>query len=719
MKVKENIKRMKIEDKLRLLTGYDGFSAVRLDGVATGVKMADGPNGVKTKDGSATCFPNTCLMASSWDRESCYELGKMLGAECRTAGVDLLLGPAINIKRHPLCGRNFEYYSEDPVLTGALASRFVKGIREEGTATCVKHFACNNQENGRWALECTVDDDTLRNLYLKAFETVVTQAKPDMIMASYSSVNGVPATENAYLLKTVLREEWGFEGVVVSDWCAVENLSSAFQNGLDLEMPGNAKITVPALQKAMENGVLTEAEIDGKVERLLRLERFVKEKPQTATVTDAEVLRKRTAEAFVLLKNEGVLPLLRTEKLLVVGWRAESPRIQGGGCAELKTKLQSSPLAEMRKYNENCDYIPAYELSAEKLSALKKYDKVVVFVCVSDKNDSESFDREDICFPAEQTACVETLCRHHEKVVVVMQNGSAVETRFAENAKGLLETYYAGSYGGGAVADALFGKTSPAGRLAESFPLSLSQVSSNANFGAKKKIVYEEREFVGYRYYTTYGVKTAYPFGFGLTYCDFKTEEIEIKRTGAYEFEISCVVKNESAFDGKETLQVYLQSFSPFQPKLRLLDFCKVAVEKGGKKRAVIRLDKSHFERYENGKKILLTGEYAVCLAKSSEEILAEERVTLEEENLSIINEKTPLGFFLCNEKYRATALKYFEKAIKVWAFGDENATGDFEKEEFLKSSVYNMPMRSFVYFANGALDEEKLKKIVEELKTL
>lgn len=721
MEIKEILKNLTLTEKLQLLTGYDGFSALRMpEKGLNGVQMADGPYGVKTKDGESTCFLNTCLMASSWDRESCYEIGKELGAECKKFGVDVLLSPAINIKRHPLCGRNFEYYSEDPVLTGVLASQYVKGIRSEGTATCVKHYACYSQEDMRWELNCYVDDDTLRNTYLKAFEIVLKDAGSDMIMAAYPRINEVPATENSYLLKDILRDEWGYDGVVVSDWCAVSDLASAFENGLDLEMPGNVSITLPVLQKAVAEGRLTEAEIDEKVLRLLRLAKTAEEKPVTTTKTDGDKIRKLTGEAFVLLKNENVLPLTVSEKTLLIGKGAKTPKIQGGGCAKMKTKVVLSPFEELQKLGARCECEESYTLSQEALNGLASYDKIVVFLMMDEDSDSEAFDRTAYEFPQEQIACLETVSRYNENIIVVMQNGSAVDMSFVKYAKGVLETYYAGSYGGGALADVLLGKTNPSGRLAESFPVSLKDTPAYENFGKQRNIVYAEREFVGYKYYTSYGVKPAYPFGFGLSYGKCEIENISVTEKGAYTYEVQFEVFNDSAYEVKETVQIYLRSNERFQPKMQLLDFCKVPLQAGERKRCSVLLQSENFQRYTGGKKRLLQGEYAICVARSSEKIIAEYAVHLENEVRRKLDRETPLGLLLTDEKCRPIVWKYLLPAIKIWAYGDKEADGDFEKDEFLCCSVYSMPIRSFLYFSDeGKFDEETMERLLDELAFL
>jgi beta-glucosidase len=430
------LKELTIEEKLTLLTGASAMSAVDLPNRGLeGVWMADGPCGVKTKDGNAVCFMNTGLMAASWDREICYEIGAMIGDEATRCGVDLMLIPAINIKRNPLAGRNFEYYSEDPYLTGTLAAEYVNGLKAQGAITCVKHFACNNQESYRWSQNSILDDDTLRNIYLKAFEIVIKNTQVDSVMAAYNLINGEYACQNKYLLTDILRGEWNFNGVVMSDWCAATDVVQSVKNGMDLEMPGNLHNSLPKLKKAYETGELSIERIDEAVERLLALQEKKPQKRLGAPISvDIEKLVKMTAESFVLLKNDGVLPLVKSEKLLLVG-TAKDPRIQGGGCAKLKTNFVTLPYEEIKKYATDCDNIDGYNVSGVNGTT---YDKIIVFLTLPEDCDSEAFDRTTMAFPQEQLSAIAKLKEQNENIVVVLQNGSAVEIPFETDVKGIL-----------------------------------------------------------------------------------------------------------------------------------------------------------------------------------------------------------------------------------------------------------------------------------------
>ncbi len=708
-----------LKEKLRLLTGADAFTTYSISSEnIKGVRMADGPNGIKSSDGANTCIMNTGLMASSWDREICYEMGKFLGAEAVKSGVDLILGPAINLKRNPLAGRNFEYYSEDPVLTGKLATEHIKGIRSTGVQVCAKHFACNNQEYRRWTQNSVVDDDTMRNLYLKAFEIIVKSTTVDAIMASYNQVNGIPACENRYLLKEILRDEWKYEGVLMSDWCAINDCVKSYQNGLDLEMPGNIHNTLPKLLEAVKDGRLSEMDVDRKAERILALsENAAKPKNKEVSVDIKNVIQM-TGESFVLLKNENILPFDKADKILLVG-NARMPRIQGGGCAEMKTNVVKLPFDEINKEAAVCDCLDGYDISGRE-DELKTYDKIVLFLTLPVDCDSEAFDRTTLCFPQEQIDVLRRINTYNSNILVVLQNGSAVDLSFEADVKGILATYYAGSYGACALSEVLYGKINPSGKLTETFPMRDADVPNQEYFGLATDVHYAEREFVGYRYYTTYGVKPRYPFGFGLSYCEFELSDISITQSDIYNFSIDFKVTNQSEmFQGKETVQIYLKSQNPFEPKLQLLDFDSIRVQPGEGKVCHIKLSREHFERYVSGQKIARTGYYTICVGTSSEQILAEQTFLFEEKSVFTFNENTLIGDLLSNKKYRDITMSYMRRVINFWSHGEFETVLNFEEDVFLKHSVYNMPLRSFAYFAPDEFDDTSIQCLLEDLKKI
>ncbi len=713
MDAKQILKSLSIEKKLGLLTGYDNFSALKINDEPL-IRMADGPNGVKTADGDSLCFPNTCLMASSFDKELCFEIGKMLGIEARRHGVNLLLAPNVNIKRNPLAGRNFESYSEDPFVTGALALEFIKGIKSKKVGACIKHYACNNQEHLRWIQNSVIDDDTLRNVYLKAFEMVINGTDVDFVMTAYNKVNGKQCCENEYLLKTILRDEWGYKGAVVSDWASIGDVVQALKNGLDIEMPCNYELTYPKLYKAYASGELTEQEIDEKLTRLIEFYNGISHDTNFNEEIDEQKLRKFTGESFILLKNDGVLPLKSDEKVLIVGSSAENPRIQGGGCANIKTKTILRATDEIMKQTVNAEYVSDYELCGITASDLKSYDKIVVFLSLDFGSDSEAYDRTDLSFPIQQITAVKKIAKHNPNVIAVLSNGSAVDLSFDKYTKAVLETYYAGSLGAGAIADVLYGKTTPSGKLAETFPLSVSDVPSY-NFACGEDVNYAEREFVGYRYYTTYGVKTKYPFGYGLSYCKFNIDNVKIDGSG-YDYEVSFDITNNSKYDGKETVQIYLGDESRFAPKKQLIEFITTRVKAGEKKSCKAKIGASSFSRYLNGTKKLLVGKFKIIVATSSEHEIFSKDIELNKDSFAPISRETLIGELMKVDRYREIAKKYLLKAINLWAFGDENSDKNFEDDEFLRNHAYGMPIRGIAYFSLGKLTDETIKQLILEL---
>lgn len=706
---------MTIDKKISILTGSGAFEAVKLpDTDLIGVKMADGPNGVKTQSGDSVCFMNTCLMAASWDREICKEVGIMIGREAVRCGVDLLLGPTINLKRSPLAGRNFESYSEDPYLTGILATEYIKGVKSTGVKVCLKHFACNNQESNRFVENSVVDLDTLRNIYLRAFEIVLSNVEVDAIMAAYNKINGVYACENKYLLNDILRKEWNYNGVVLSDWCAVSDIVAAMKNGLDLEMPQNLN-SFPKLKTAVLLGELTEKEIDEKVNRLIKLCRERTKKDDVVKV-DVEKLVNITGESFVLLKNEGILPFDKKNKVLLIG-NAKNPRIQGGGCAQLKTNFLTIPYDEICKYADCCDCIDGYVVSENELSC---YDKIVVFLTLPEDCDSEAYDRNTITFPKKQIDALEKIYKFNKNVVAVLSNGSAVDLSFESHVKGILETYYSGSYGAKALAKVLYGEIVPSGKLAESFPKNITDIPNYDSFGKNKNVLYNEKSFVGYRYYTTFGTPVEYPFGFGLSYCDFKIDNINIKRDDTYKFSIDFYIENLSKrFDGKEIVQIYLKSHNVFEPKMQLIAFSTVRIKRNEKRHCALKIFEESFTRYIANKKMFYEGNYSICVATSSENILYEEEFEFLNKEKFEITKETQLGPLLCDKKCRSLVLKEMQSVINFWAYGNVNSDRNFEDEIFLRESVFNMPMRAFTYFKDGQFDDERMDNLIKELNDI
>lgn len=639
--IKALIGKMTLEEKAGLCSGSDFWHTKAVERLAVpAVMVSDGPHGLrKQEEGAdhlgihdsikAVCFPAACATACSFDRALLYEMGSALGKECRAEGIAVLLGPAVNIKRSPLCGRNFEYFSEDPFLAGELACAFVQGVQGEGAGVSVKHFAANNQETRRMSVSSEVSERALREIYFPAFEKVVKDAKPATVMCSYNKINGVYASENEWLLTDVLRNEWEFGGFVVSDWYAVSDRVKGLKAGLDLEMPGGDEENDKKIVAAVRSGELSEEVLDEAVERILRVilplhtERtapFDREKDHAKAVLIAE-------ESAVLLKNEGALPLALGEDVLFVGEFAKRPRFQGGGSSHINAWKAEGALA----FADGVRYVRGFgmdgegtqEECSEALAAAKEAKIVVVFAGLPDRYESEGYDRTHIKLPEAENALIDALCEAGKKVVVVLHNGSPVEMPWIGKVNAVLEMYLAGEGAGEAAVRLLTGAANPSGKLAESFPLRLEDTPSYLNFpGDRERVRYAEDVFVGYRYYDSKKEEVLFPFGHGLSYTTFEYSDLKLSSGEWREGEplkVTLTVTNTGKRAGKEIVELYIsdQSGEAVRPVHELKGFEKVALQPGESKQVTFELgdrafaffdERTHDWRVPNGKFVLEVG---------------------------------------------------------------------------------------------------------------
>ena len=639
--IKALIGKMTLEEKAGLCSGSDFWHTKAVERLAVpAVMVSDGPHGLrKQEEGAdhlgihdsikAVCFPAACATACSFDRALLYEMGSALGKECRAEGIAVLLGPAVNIKRSPLCGRNFEYFSEDPFLAGELACAFVQGVQGEGAGVSVKHFAANNQETRRMSVSSEVSERALREIYFPAFEKVVKDAKPATVMCSYNKINGVYASENEWLLTDVLRKEWGFGGFVVSDWYAVSDRVKGLKAGLDLEMPGGDEENDKKIVAAVRSGELPEEVLDEAVERILRVilplhkERtppFDREKDHAKAVSIAE-------ESAVLLKNEGALPLALGKDVLFVGEFAERPRFQGGGSSHINAWKAEGALA----FADGVRYVRGFgvdgegtqEECSEALAAAKEAKTVVVFAGLPDRYESEGYDRTHIKLPEAENALIDALCEAGKKVVVVLHNGSPVEMPWIGKVNAVLEMYLAGEGAGEAAVRLLTGAANPSGKLAESFPLRLEDTPSYLNFpGDRERVRYAEDVFVGYRYHDSKREEVLFPFGHGLSYTTFEYSDLQLSSEEWREGErlkVTLTVTNTGKRAGKEIVELYIsdQSGEAVRPVHELKGFEKVALQPGESKQVTFELgdrafaffdEKAHDWRVPNGKFVVEAG---------------------------------------------------------------------------------------------------------------
>ncbi|MFA7561593.1 MAG: glycoside hydrolase family 3 C-terminal domain-containing protein, partial [Candidatus Izemoplasmatales bacterium] len=607
-KAKELVKQMTLEEKCSLLSGKDFWhlKGVERLGIPS-IMVTDGPHGLRKQAGKgdhvglgesvkATCFPTASLLASSWDEDLIKKVGEYLGVECLSEEVSVLLGPGANIKRHPLCGRNFEYFSEDPLLSGKMASAWINGIQEKGVGASLKHYVANNQEAFRLVVNAVIDERTLREIYLKSFEIAVKESQPWTVMCSYNQVNGDYLAENKKLLTDVLKKEWQHKGLVVTDWGANNDRVKGLLAGQELEMPASKGFNDKLVYKQVKKGNVDEKILDERVERIvdliLKASNTLKEpRANYNQELHHELARKVAAESMILLKNENdILPIKKYIKVGLIGEFAKKPRYQGSGSSIISPHVISDAYSAFKEVlGENLVFASGYSLETDEIDqtlideavkAVKSCDVVVIMAGLTDKYESEGFDRDHLDLPMNHNALIEAVAKEHNQVIVALANGAPVRMPWLDDIQGLLEQYLGGEASGEALADVCFGIVNPSGKLPETFPNSLEELPSNQNFpGETRQVEYREGQYVGYRYYDTVDKKPLFPFGFGLSYSKFKYSDIQIE-TKDNSIKIKLTISNESDVSGKEVIQVYVgkKSAKIYRPKKELKAFKKVEI---------------------------------------------------------------------------------------------------------------------------------------------
>ena len=738
MKIRELIKEMTLEEKAGMCSGADFWhlKGVERLGIPS-VCVSDGPHGLrKQEEGGdhlgmndsiqAVCFPAGCAAAASFDREVLYRQGAALGREARAAGVSVILGPAVNLKRSPLCGRNFEYYSEDPYLAGELASAMICGAQEQGAGTSIKHFAANSQEKRRMTSSSEVDERTMRELYLPAFETAIKTAKPWTVMCSYNKVNGTYMSENRKYLTEILRKEWGYDGCVVSDWGAVNDRVKGLEAGMDLEMPGSGGINDAEIVKAVREGRLDEAVVDQACERILALidKTDAQKHGKLELETDHELAGDLEEECIVLLKNENeILPFSAGQKIAVIGTFAEKPRYQGGGSSHINSFRVTSALDVFPK---DCDFVYAkgYQTATDKTDELLLQEAVkaaaeaeiaVIFAGLPDSFESEGYDRQHMRLPDCQNELIEAVCRMQPYVVVVLHNGSPVELPWADHVQGILEAYLGGQNVGRAVVRTLFGENNPSGHLPETFPMKLEDTPCYLEYGKNKDIAqYREGVFVGYRYYTSKNQKVRYPFGYGLSYTSFQVGNLSIDKKDLSDTEtakVSVEIENTGKREGKYVVQLYIspKSSSMSRPVRELKGFEKVMLEPGEKKRVVFQLSQRAFAYWEEEIHNWYTeeGDYEVQIGADAETILCAETIHVQASGHRPvrIGRNTTMGELSANPAVSAA----FQAMMGGNAGAQEAAQSNGSEAaqeaisgEMMAAMMQDMPLRQLVSFVPG-----------------
>ena len=624
--------------------------------------VTDGPHGIRKQKvidslmGSgesveATCFPPACLSAASWNPDLIEEEGSAIAAEASSEGVSIVLGPGTNIKRSPLCGRNFEYFSEDPFLSGEIASAWIKGVQKNGIGTSLKHFAANSQEKKRLVSNSVVDERALREIYLSAFEKAVRESQPWTVMCSYNMINGTYSSDNRWLLTDVLREEWGFEGLTMTDWGATADRVAGAKAGMDVEMPSSGGMNDKKLVSAVKAGELDERVLDVIADRVIDLALTSPERREEGYDAEAhdKAARKAAANCAVLLKNAGALPLSEGEKVLVVGEMAAKPRFQGAGSSFINAHKITSLLDALSQEGVTYAYEPGYPLE-KRLSEKKrlkllsqaeaqaaKYEKVIVMAGLPASFEAEGFDRSHMRLPKEQDELIARLAAVNKNVVVVLAGGGAMELPWADAVNAVLFIGLAGQNSGGASVDVLTGKVNPSGKLAESFPFKYEDCPSAHYFPGKRYLSeYRESVFVGYRYYLSAGVKVRYPFGHGLSYTTFQYSDLTLSKKKLKEgegVEVSFTLKNTGLRAGAEVAQVYVGDLTGETtcPALELKGSKKVFLEAGEEKRVAVTLPPRAFMHWSSveGDWAACSGAYRICVAASCEDVRLSEEIEM------------------------------------------------------------------------------------------
>ncbi|HOM03645.1 MAG TPA: glycoside hydrolase family 3 C-terminal domain-containing protein [Acetivibrio sp.] len=747
--IKKIIKQMTLEEKAGLCSGLDGWRTKpveRLD--IPSIMMTDGPHGLrKQKEDAdvfdinnsvpATCFPTAAALACSWDRELIEKVGIAIGEECQAENVSILLGPGVNIKRSPLCGRNFEYFSEDPYLSSEMAASHIKGVQSQGVGTSLKHFAANNQEYRRMTVDTVVDERTLREIYFASFENAVKKARPWTVMCAYNKLNGEYCSENRYLLTDILKNEWMHDGFVVSDWGAVNDRVKGLDAGLDLEMPSSYGITDKKIVEAVKSGKLSEKILDRAVERILKVIFMALENKKENASYDKEahhrLARQVAAESMVLLKNEDdILPLRKSGSIALIGAFVKKPRYQGAGSSHITPTRFDDIYEEIKKTGgdgTNIVYSEGYRLDSDEIDeklineakkAAANSDVAVIFAGLPDEYESEGFDRTHMRMPENQNRLIEEVAKVQSNIAVVLLNGSPVEMPWIDKVKSVLEAYLGGQALGGAVADVLFGEVNPSGKLAETFPVKLSHNPSYLSFpGEDERVEYKEGLFVGYRYYDTKGIDPLFPFGHGLSYTKFEYSDISVDKKDISDntvINVSVKVKNVGKTAGKEIVQLYVKDVksSVRRPEKELKGFEKIFLGPGEEKTVTFTLDKRAFAYYNTqlGDWYVESGEFLILIGKSSRDIVLKESVRV---NSTVkLRKKFSNNSTIEDIMSDSTAANVFGPMLLGLA--DEMKIDMNNTHDMMVANIKNSPLRSLINSTQGRITEEMLDELLDKV---
>jgi len=752
------ISEMTLEEKASLCSAADAWHTKRIDRLnLPSAMVSDGPHGLRKEDDSpahfglldsieAICFPTASALACSFDRELIENVGNALGKECQSEDISVLLGPGINMKRSPLCGRNFEYFSEDPYLAGEMGTAFVNGVQKNDIGTSLKHFAANNQEWRRMSISAEIDERTLNEIYLTAFEKVVKQAQPWTVMCSYNQINGEYSCENKMLLTDTLRGKWGFKGLVMTDWGAMNDRVKALKAGLDLEMPSSHGETDKLIVKAVNNGSLDMETLDTAVRRILTLvdKSLISKDKHSGFKYDMEwhhAIAKETAEnCAVLLKNNGALPLSKNQKIAFIGEFADKPRIQGGGsshinCHKIDSALNSAKqfadVTYAKGYNTDND-ITDEALLNEAVNAAKNADIAVIFAGLPDAFENEGFDRKHIDMPKCQNELIAEICKVQKNVVVVLHNGSSITMPWLDKVNAVLEMYLAGEASGAAAVNLLFGVANPSGKLAESFPLRIEDTPAYLNFpGSRDKVNYNEGIFIGYRYYDKKKMDVLFPFGYGLSYTKFRYDNMKINGKSALENDfsfkdndnvtVSVDITNIGEVEGAEIVQLYIENHidEDNRPVKELRNFAKVKLAPGETKTVKFTLGFRAWAYYNETIHdwYAPSGDYKILIGASSRDIKEAKKVSV----LStvtipfVVNKAATCEDVERFAKNKAPLDDMLMKCVKARHKEDSEKTLEEELKD-LKCGFGGVPIHSTLSFTPDELKYEDIQQTIKAI---
>ncbi|MCJ7701347.1 MAG: glycoside hydrolase family 3 C-terminal domain-containing protein [Anaerolineales bacterium] len=738
------ISQMTLEEKAALCTGASPWTTTPIErlGVPEMI-VSDGPHGVRrvldlqsmaNESLPATCFPTASCLASTWDVDLLRKMGEALAEECIALNVDILLGPGANMKRSPLGGRNFEYYSEDPYLAGEMAASLINGVQSRGVGTSLKHYAANNQEFQRFSISAEVDERTLREIYLPAFEKAVKQAKPWTVMCAYNKFNGEYCSEHHYLLTDILKNEWGFEGLVVSDWGAVHDRVASLKGGLDLEMPGPQDNRVQAVVEAVRSGELDEQILNESVRRILNIIFKAQETPK-AGVFDGEahhsLARKIATEGMVLLKNNGLLPLKGQQNIAVIGRSAEEAYFQGGGSSHINPTKVAIPFKELQKQAGEAElsYAAGYptdgtfrqDLINKAVGLAQSADVALLYIALPSFKESEGYDRRDLDLTEQQIALIRAVAEVQPDTVVILNNGAPVAmSTWIDDVAAVLEAWMMGQAGGGAIADILFGKVNPSGKLGETFPIRLSDTPAHLNWpGGAGEVRYGEGLFIGYRYYDAKELPVLFPFGYGLSYTTFAYDNPKVSATTFRDVDgltVTLDVTNAGNETGKEIVQMYVhdQKSDLLRPQKELKGFAKVELQPGETKTVSFELDFRAFAYYHPRYQQWITedGDFDILIGASAADIRHSLTVTLKStlELPCLIDKESTIREWMADPRSKAVLGPVFEQiqAQNRELFGTDD-DGDIGMD--VMDMIGDMPLVSVLMF-----QQSKLTKPADEM---